>query len=152
MRARGLLGALILTVTGGPQGAPPQGSAPAMTTEEARADVAGFRADVMARDKSYSASARAEAEARLARLDAAAPGMSRAYLELELARIAGLADNGHTASFAGPRSRRYNRVEIRLVPFAEDFYVLRAKEPNGDLLGARLVAIDDQPIAKLREL
>jgi len=39
---------------------------------------------------------------------------------------------------------------VRLAPFGEDFYVLRAKAENADLLGARLVAIDGHPIEELR--
>jgi hypothetical protein len=127
------------------------GSAGAATPEARRADLAAFKTDFLARDRSYSQTARQEAEARLARLESAAAVVSQAYFELELARIVGLADNGHTAFFAGPRSRRYNRVGIRLVPLAGDFYVLRARDTNADLLGARLVAIDDQPIDAIRE-
>jgi hypothetical protein len=51
-----------------------------------------------------------------------------------------------------PRARRHTRVPIRLAPFIGDFFVLRARGANADLLGARLVAIDGQPAAKLREI
>ncbi len=132
---------------------PSAGSGHASTSPESRrADLAEFRARFLEKDQSYSAVARAEAEARLARLESAAPGASQAYFELELARIVAVADNGHTAFFPGPRSRRYNRVEIRLTPFGEDFYVLRTRATNADLLGARLVAIDGQPISRIRDV
>ncbi len=156
--------ALVLILTGAAPGpasphdaslTPPASHASALTSitpEALQADLADFREQFLARDRSYSASARAEAEARLAQLESAAPGASQAWFELELARIVALADNGHTAFFPGPRSRRYNRVEVRLAPFGEEFYVLRTKEPNADLLGARLVAIDGQPISKIREV
>lgn len=49
--------------------------------------------------------ARTEAEARLAAFDAQQNQMSQVYF----------------ASFAGPRSRRYNRVELRLAPIAAGF-------------------------------
>lgn len=125
----------------------------ATSAEARRADIAFFRDNFMARDASYAAPARAEAESRLAALDAQAGEVSQAYFELELARIVALADNGHTASFPGPRSRRYNRVrEIRLAPFGEDFYVLRADAAHADLLGARLVAIDNRPVAQVRDV
>ena len=116
-----------------------------------RADIAFFRENFMARDRAYAETARAEAETRLAALDARAGDVSQAYFELELARIVALADNGHTAYFPGPRSRRFNRIlDVRFAPFGEDFYVLRASLANTDLLGARLVAIDGRPIAQIR--
>jgi len=121
------------------------------SAEARRADLAFFRENFMAQDVSYAADARAEAERRLAALEARAGDVSQAYFELELARIVALADNGHTAYFPGPRSRRYNRImDVRLAPFGEDFYVLRATPANADLLGARLVAVDGRPIAQVR--
>jgi hypothetical protein len=121
------------------------------TAEARRADIAFFREDFMARDRSYTAPARAEAEARLTALDAQAATVNQAYFELELSRIVALADNGHTAYFPGPRSRRFNRImDVRFAPFGEDFYVLRASPANADLLGARLIAIDGHPTAQVR--
>jgi len=145
-----LLGTLILALAACAHGDAAQRTHDAEAAAGRKDDLARFRADFLSKDRSYSGAARAEAETRLAKLEAS-PEASQAYLELELARIAALADNGHTVSFPVVRSRRYNRVGIRLVPFAEEFHVLRAEEPHADLLGARLVAIDDQPVARLRE-
>lgn len=118
--------------------------------DERRADIAAFRRDFFLQDRSYTQAARAEAEARLQALDQAAGSVSRAYFELELARIVALADNGHTVMFAGARSRHFNRVGVRFVPFGEEFYVLRASGAEADLLGARLVSIDGRRIETLR--
>jgi hypothetical protein len=120
------------------------------TPEGRRADLARFRSEFLAKDRSYPPEARAEAERRLATLEREAARVSAAYFELELARIVALADNAHTVAFPGPRSRRYDRVEIRLVPFGEEFHVVRARAADADLLGARLVAVDDRPVAGLR--
>ncbi|MGD9814861.1 MAG: hypothetical protein AB7Q23_06655 [Hyphomonadaceae bacterium] len=121
------------------------------STEARRADIAFFREHFFNVDQSYSAAARAEADRRLTVLEGQVGEVSQAYFELELARIVALADNGHTAYFPGPRSRRFNRVaDVRLAPFGEDFYVLRASPANADLLGARLVAIDGRPVAQAR--
>jgi len=120
--------------------------------EGRREDLAKFRAEFMARDRAYTAPARTEAEARLARLESSIEKVSQAYFDLELARIVALADNGHTAAFGAPRSRRYNRVPVRLVPFGEDFFVLRVDPANEDLLSAKLIAIDGRPIETLRTL
>lgn len=123
-----------------------------LTTAGARrADIAFFRENFMARDRAYTEAARAEAEIRLNTLVDQAATVSQAFFELELARIVALADNGHTAYFPGPRSRRFNRImDVRFAPFGEDFYVLRASPANADLLGARLVAIDGHAIAQVR--
>lgn len=123
----------------------------AQSPEARRADIAVFRTQFLAADRSYSAAARTEAERRLNALEAQTTTVSQAYFELELARIVALADNGHTSFFPGPRSRRYNRAEVRLVPFGEEFYVLRAREVDADLLGAQLIGIDDQAMPALRE-
>jgi hypothetical protein len=116
-----------------------------------RTDLAVFRKEFLAEDRSFSAAARAEAGARLAKLEETADRVSQAYFELELGRIVALADNGHTALFAGPRSRHFDRVGLRLVPFGEEFHVLRAREADADLLGARLLAVDGRPAAELRD-
>lgn len=125
---------------------------PSLSAAQMREDIAVFRRDFMAQDRSYTPAARADAEARLNRLEANIDGTSPALFELTLARIVALADNGHTASFAAPRSRRYNRVTIRLTPLGDDFRVLRSVEANSDLLGARLRSIDARPIAELRDV
>ncbi len=121
------------------------------SAEARRADIAVFREQFLAPDRAYSNAARAEAETRLSRLESQSGDVSQAYFELELARIVALADNGHTAYFPGPRSRRFNRVtQIRLAPFGEDFYVLRANPEHVDLLGARLISIDGHALASVR--
>lgn len=116
------------------------------------ADIAQFRTQFLDKDRAYSPAARKEAESRLAELEKNAPTLTPVRFDLAIAQIAALADNGHTLAFAAQRSRRYERADVRLVPFGEDFHVLRVKAENEDLLGARLVAIDGVPLAKLREL
>jgi len=121
-----------------------------MTPQTRMADLAAFRTKFMATDRSFSEAARAEADVRLAKLEMEVGSTSQAHFDLELARIAALADNGHTHYVLGSLSRYYNRVPIRLGVFGEDFYVVRAKQGNEDLLGARLVSIDGRPISELR--
>ncbi len=118
-----------------------------LTVAQKQADLEAFRTQFLAIDQSYSDAARAQAEQRLAELEKELGRVTRAQFELQLAQIVALADNGHTASFAGPRSRRYDRVPIRLAPFGDQFHVLRAKAQHRDLLGARLVAIDGVAMA-----
>ena len=126
------------------------GSGAQSVEEGRRNDLAVFRREFYARDSSYSPEHRAEADARLRALQAKLATLTPAQFELELSRIVALADNGHTISLASFRSRRYARVPIRLVPFGEQFYVLRADTSHADLLGAKLVAIDSKPLKELR--
>lgn len=126
-------------------------SARDLDAQAMRADIEQFRREFLDRDRAYADHARSEAEARLALLQARAGEIDAIAFGLELSRIAALADNGHTLSFAAPRLARSNRVEIRLAPFGDQFHVLRAKAADADLLGARLVAIDDVPLTRLRE-
>lgn len=116
------------------------------------ADLAQFRRDLLARDRAFAPAARSAAETRLARLEADAARVSQAFFELELARIVALADNGHTMTLPGPRSRRYNRVPIRLAPFGREFHVVRFRTEHGELAGARLTGIDGRSIDELRGL
>ena len=117
-----------------------------------RSDLALFRRDFFAVDSSYSPNHRAEAERRLAKLEADAATVSSAFFELELARIVALADNGHTNSPGSLRSRRFSRVPLRFAPFGDQFYILRSDPANGDLLGARLLAIDGKPVKDVRSV
>lgn len=127
-------------------------SGAATVADQRLEDIAQLREEFLARDRAYSADARRAAEAMLAELERTAATIEAAEFDLGLARVVALADNGHTTTFAGPRSRRYERSDLRLVPFGEQFHVLRVKTENADLLGARLVAIDGVPVERLREL
>lgn len=145
--AVGFVGALLFAPIAASQPAP----AVVATPEGRVADIAVFRSEYLGKDKAYTPAARAEADKRLAALQAQAASVSQTFFELEISRIVALADNGHSAFFPGPRSRRYNRVEVRLVPLGAAFYVLRTKAENADLLGSRLVSIDGKAAAIYRD-
>lgn len=115
-----------------------------------RADLTQFRSAFMGFDRSFADSARKRAESQLRVLEGALDTIGAARFELELARIAALADNGHSGAIASVRARRYNRVPIRVLPFGDAFHVVRATRVNADLLGARLVAIDGRAITDAR--
>lgn len=153
MRSRTLWFATVLLcapiVSVAQHGPAPAATGP-LTPAAVRADLATMREQFLATEAAFSPESRAEAGRRLARLESAADTVQRAYLEIELARIVALADNGHTGVPAAMRSGKVNRVGMRLTPFGEDFYVLRVLKADADLLGARLVSIDGAPIAQLR--
>lgn len=124
---------------------------PLPAAEARRADLARFRSDFLARDRAYTRAARQQAGQRLDSLEARAADIDDTRFALELAQVAALADNGHTWAYGGPRMARTNRVGLRLAPFGSDFVVLRARQADTDLLGARLVSVDGVPLERLRE-
>ena len=127
-------------------------AAPTIDERARREDLVQYRQQVFAPDRAFDAAASREAALqRLAALEARRGEMDTLAFGLELARITALADNGHSMSYAAPRLQRSNRVEIRLVPFGQEFHVLRTREADADLLGARLRAIDGVPLPRLRE-
>ena len=127
---------------------PPAGQ---LTAAQMRDDLAVFRSQVFERDNSYSTSARAEANARLRKLEADVDNTTPARFAIALAQIVALADNGHTNAAGAARARVFNRIPVRLTNFGQDFHVTRATEANADLLGARLVSIDGHSISQLRD-
>lgn len=127
--------------------APLVGQAPAPLRE----DLAWFRREVFLREKSYTPAARAEAERRLAALEADIDKIKPLAFELEIARIVGLADNGHSSASATARAGRTNRVPIRFATFGDEFRVLRADKSLAELLGAKLTAVDGRPISTVRD-
>ncbi len=131
--------------------APPSGApSPVLTSDQLRADLAAFRSEFLGRDKSFAPVARTEAERRLAALEAETE-LSLVHVDVTLAQIAALADNGHTHTAAGGLAARHNRVPVRFAPFGGEFRVLRAMTPHATLLGARLVAVEGHALDALRE-
>jgi hypothetical protein len=120
--------------------------------EKRKEDLTQFRRDFFDKDLSFAPAARREAEQRLIELEKTLSTIGQTEFELSLARVAALTDNGHSGGAPSVRSRRFERVDMRLAPFGEDFYVLRVKAENADLLGARLVAIDGMSMSALQPL
>jgi hypothetical protein len=115
------------------------------------ADLAVFEREFLAVDRSYSAEARAQAEARIAGLHRHPGAISNARFVLELSQIVALADNGHTAMVSRGTLPELAPVGIGVTVFGEDFFVVRAIPDHADLLGGRLVAIDGVDVKTLLE-
>jgi hypothetical protein len=136
---------------------PPQAnySKPRDALEAQRQDLDYFR-KLIGLDRAFSPAARAEAERRIVALERGTVALERHRLRAELSRIMALADNGHTSMFAGDNGGRPNLLPIRVFPFADGLYVLRAQAAHADLLGLRVDAIDGHPVedvlARLAEL
>ena len=80
-----------------------------------REDLAQFREQFLDRDHAFSVEARAQATQQLAVLHDRTGEVDTIAFGLALARIAALADNGHSTAFASARLNRCNRVEICLL-------------------------------------
>jgi hypothetical protein len=109
-------------------------------------DLATFRRDLLDVDASYSKAARAEAERRLAVLEKNVGSTGVPEFNLELCRIAALADNGHTGCFL-PTA---DIAPLVFMTFDGEFAVVVANTANSDLLAARLIAIDGHPVDVIR--
>ena len=126
-------------------------AAPPLDAQALLQDLSQFRTAFLDRDRALAGEARREAESRLQGLTARAGTLDRVELGLELARIAALADNGHSLVLLGPLLDQSNRVPIRLTVFEGQFHVVRARQAHAGLLGGRLLAIDDIPLERLRQ-
>jgi hypothetical protein len=126
---------------------PPQADfpPPANAIEAQRQDV-GYFAQLLALDRSFSPAARAEADTRVRELLHTDKVLEPASFRVALHKIAALADNGHTRVFPAPEGRA-PVVPLRVYPFADGLYVLRARNDLADLLGARVERIDGRPVA-----
>src|SRR6476646_9663422 len=144
------LGGLYLAFTAifMPEPGAPHYPKPASGLEAQRQDLDYFR-KVMALDRSFPASARAEAERRIATLERASQALPQQKLHVELMRIMALADNGHTRVRAGITDKTVLTLPVGVARFAEGFFVMRAKTPWREMVGGRVESIDGMPFPKV---
>jgi hypothetical protein len=142
-----------------------------------REDIIVFREQFLAADRSFTPEARATAEARLSHLEHLSESMNPQEFIVELCRIAALADNGHTQclptwlgrdicrqipAIAGTKSAAchfqnpdrevpdFSRVPIAFYPFGEEFNVIGVDAKDSNLLGSRLVSVENRPVRNIR--
>ena len=106
---------------------------PANALEAQRQDIEQF-SRLLAKDRSFSPAARAEANRQIAELKSEHAPLDRQRFHVALLRITALADNGHTNLYYRKGSPE-NVIPLRVVMFADGLYVLRAKSEYADLLG-----------------
>jgi hypothetical protein len=111
------------------------------------ADVAAMRAYV-ARNRAYTPAERAEALRRVALL----PGLAATPVrfELEVAHIAALADNAHSALLPPQWPSRYKRSPVRFGLFADGLYVIAAPADRSRLIGRRVLRINGRDWRDIR--
>ena len=88
-----------------------------------RADLKQFRTVLFDRDNSFSPEARQRAAGILADLEKRSGDLSYAQLELGLARIVALADNGHTLLLNPRWTEAYNRIPLSFLIAGDRLFV-----------------------------
>jgi hypothetical protein len=102
-------------------------------------------------DQAYGAQARTEAIRLLAEYRAQAGKLSVAQFDLAVARMAALADNGHSRVNYWRLSRAHNRLPCRFYHFADGYRVIRARPACREVLGAKILAVDGRPIEEVAD-
>ena len=108
-----------------------------------------YFAKIMALDRSFRPESRAEAERRVAALEALPLALPLPKLHVALMQIMALADNGHTKVRVVVVGAKDQLLPVRVTRFAEGFYVMRAKTAYRDMLGGRVESIDGVPFDQL---
>ena len=116
---------------------------PANALEAQQQDIEQF-SRLLAMDRAFSPSARAEASRRIAELESERVPLDSGKFRVALMRITALADNGHT-SLHSDKGGGQSYAPLRVMLFADGVYVLRAKSAYADLLGARVESIEGRP-------
>lgn len=124
-------------------------------------NVAAFRDDLALLAKElpqrhanlHHASSREEFETAVAALDQRLPTLERHAAIVELARIVGLARDGHTALFLLPFPGAAPIPEMRqalvqFMDFPDGMRVIAIERAHAQLLGAKLIKVGDVPIAE----
>lgn len=112
-----------------------------------RRDIGVVRDQFLTVDRSFSDAERAEAQARLARLEADLPQLTDQQIVAQFARVAATSHNAHTRAYLLRNRGWWRRYPIRLWPFADGWRVIAVQPGYEPLLGVRLTRIGGKPIA-----
>jgi hypothetical protein len=102
-------------------------------------------------NRSFTAESRARAENLLAQYLERSGSLSSAQFDLAIAEIVAFADNGHSRVQPGPLSRRHNRLPCRFYHFDDGFRIIRARPACAELLGAKVLRLDERPIESVAD-
>lgn len=114
-------------------------------------DLDVFEQQFFEKDASYNLEERSRAKALLAKLRTNAQKISAAEFELALARIAAVANNGHTSISTRTWAQRFNRLPVGFILLDDGLWIGDAKEPYASLRGSRVISIDNASVAKIRD-
>lgn len=91
-------------------------------------DLAYYRSQVFEADMSYSNIERQKADISLANLEEHYSELSDPQIELELARISAITNNGHSFLMPGGWTHRYQRLPTDFRVFADGIFIISATE------------------------
>ena len=113
-----------------------------------RSDLEVLSDSLLARDRSFSPSARQEFRRKLAELDAALDRLTDDAILAELSHLVALADNAHTRLRLDPTvaGAFTNQFPVRSWVFADGLYVIRTSPDYQRALACRIVAINGHVI------
>ena len=104
----------------------------------------------LARDRSFSPAARQEFRATIARLQQTVESKRDEQIIVELARAVALAKNAHTRLYLVRNRTELRRYPIRVWWFPEGLYVVRTTPEFSALLGARILRIAANDVARVK--
>lgn len=110
-------------------------------------DVTVAREQFLAKDLSFTPERRATARKRLDRLHARIPLLTDQQIVAELARVAALADNGHTRAYLLRNRGWWRRYPVRIWKFDDGWRIVAVRPGQEALLGARILRIGGKAVA-----
>jgi hypothetical protein len=115
-------------------------------------DLDTVQRDYVDQSPAFSAAARGQAHALIADLRGRVPAMTDAQFVFALARIAGIADNGHDTIHVGEGGWWPSlRLPVRMIWFDDALLIARASPDAGELLGASVLELEGVTPADLME-
>ena len=116
-----------------------------VTAEPRADDLERAKSEYVLKSQAFSPEARGQAVHFIDAIAAATGGMTREQFLLSVLRIAAFADNGHdTESDEGDAWWPTARLPVRMLWFPDAWVIARADSANVDLLGARVLSIDNR--------
>lgn len=113
-------------------------------------DLEHYRAQVFEADQSYTTAERAKAQTLLKALENHFDTMSDAEIELALAQVSAVTNNGHSFLMPGGWTHRYARLPISFHVFADGVYIISAQPEFRHLVGYRLESLDGNAVEDFR--
>lgn len=130
-----------------------QNHTPEQAVAEAQAsvrdDLTALRA-FLEQDRSYSTAHREQAEELIDALEGQVGSLSPIQMALAAARIAALADNGHTMVLNGVGGPGLDRIPYRLALMQGRLYIVDPGDES-DLMGAEVLTVDGVGVDRIRQ-
>ncbi len=105
---------------------------------------------LLAYDRSFTPSARQQADAAVAALKNLRQPVDLPHLRVALMQIDALTDNGHSrVTYA--EAYEPKELPIRVALFSDGLYVMRTRLADTELLGGRVLSVDNLPIAEVMQ-